>query len=295
MRKQRRASQVERYGMSNLHITLMNEEGAQFKTVFEHYRNCVLKLDSKLEFNQADADAFMLMVADTWRASNGELIAPNRVDSDVLIGLLRERGELPTVKEEHRKKKHKLPPPIAAMSILVDYAPLARGHLLPGETCEIPGVGPVDLEYALSILDTSSLQFIIKNGKDIKTVTSFSRSVAKPIRSAIKARGQKCSVPGCDNDRYLQLDHSMPFADGNPMTVDNGTTLCTAHHRMKTNQGWRLVDDSGKLEWCSPKRVQQLVTQGRLRGDPNHFGNKLLPLTDQNVEAAPMGEHRKAS
>ena len=42
---------------------------------------------------------------------------------------------------------------------------MVRGNALPGETCEIPGVGPVNVEWVRSLLGDAFLTAVIKKGR----------------------------------------------------------------------------------------------------------------------------------
>ena len=57
--------------------------------------------------------------------------------------------------------------------VVIDHAALVRGYTVDGETCEIPGVGPVSVEWVRSLLGTAFVTAIIKKGKDIATVAHF--------------------------------------------------------------------------------------------------------------------------
>ena len=51
-------------------------------------------------------------------------------------------------------------------------------------------------------------------------------------RLALAARDHGCSFPGCTvSPAWCQAHHVVPFAEGGPTCVDNGTLLCGAHHR----------------------------------------------------------------
>ena len=66
--------------------------------------------------------------------------------------------------------------------VLIDAAALRRGALRSGDTCEIDGVGPVSLEMATELLDEASVQFLVKTGRDIATVSSPTRTLPRAPR-----------------------------------------------------------------------------------------------------------------
>jgi len=80
-------------------------------------------------------------------------------------------------------------------------------------------------------------------------VTSHKRTIPSTLRAALWERdGGRCVVPGCPHDRYLQIDHVVPFAKGGPTELANLQLLCGPHHKMKTLYGFRMV--GGK--WVGP-------------------------------------------
>jgi hypothetical protein len=139
--------------------------------------------------------------------------------------------------------------------VLIDAAALRRGRLLREDTCEIEGVGPVSLEMATELLEESSVQFIIRTGRDITTVTSSTRSPAQRTAMALIARDRTCVVPGCGKRLGLEGDHCrLDYSNDGPTTLSNLVRLCPAHHDMKTNGGWRIVGHPGNWRWVPPEK-----------------------------------------
>src|SRR6202041_598154 len=69
--------------------------------------------------------------------------------------------------------------PRARAVVLVDATSLRRGTTKGDELCEIEGVGPVSVEAATELIGEASLQFVIKDGVDIATVTGSTRAIAQ--------------------------------------------------------------------------------------------------------------------
>jgi hypothetical protein len=95
-----------------------------------------------------------------------------------------------------------------AVRVRVDLPALVRGKTEPGETCEIPGVGPIPVDHAREVLSHGLLQLVITDGVDVRTVVS---NTHPPLRraefasagvSGIRARGprefcrRRCLKPG---------------------------------------------------------------------------------------------------
>jgi 5-methylcytosine-specific restriction endonuclease McrA len=127
-----------------------------------------------------------------------------------------------------------LPAAKVTTHLVMDHSILALGDALPGAKCEIPGVGPVNAQWARDLLGESFLTFVIKKGKDITTVAHFGRHIPAELRTALVVSGRECDVEGCHNRGYLEIDHSHPVAKGGLTSWQNLRWLCYLHHKRKT-------------------------------------------------------------
>jgi HNH endonuclease len=136
--------------------------------------------------------------------------------------------------------------------VIVDAEALKRGTTSTGEICEIDGIGPVPVEAALELLGQGNLQFLVKEGTDIKSVTKSSRDLAQKTAVALRARDRGCVV--CGRHQGLQADHCfVDYSDNGPTTLDNLALLCPRHHDMKTYGGWTLIrTKEGAWLWKAP-------------------------------------------
>ncbi len=124
--------------------------------------------------------------------------------------------------------------------VVIDHAVLVRGSALPGETCEIPGVGPVNARWVQELLGEAFVTAVVKKGRDITTVAHFGRHIPTELRTAMVVGGRECCIESCGGRGYLEIDHSeVDFAHGGPTAFWNLQHLCSVHHRRKT-QGWLL-------------------------------------------------------
>jgi hypothetical protein len=124
--------------------------------------------------------------------------------------------------------------------IVIDFEALQRGHALEGETCEIPGVGPVNAQWVQAMLGSSFVAAIVKKGKDITTVAHLGRHIPAELRTALIVSGRECSIEGCSGREYLELDHcEIDHAKGGPTAWWNLAWECAIHHDRKTS-GWIL-------------------------------------------------------
>jgi hypothetical protein len=109
----------------------------------------------------------------------------------------------------------------ATVHVVIDHSALVRGEAVEGETCEIPGVGPVDVQWARQLLGSSFLTAIVKKGKDLLTVAHLGRHVPAEIQTALLVGGRECCIEGCGLRGYLERDHTHDYAKGGPTAYWN--------------------------------------------------------------------------
>jgi hypothetical protein len=138
--------------------------------------------------------------------------------------------------------------------VLIDAASLRRGTTKGDELCEIEGVGPVSVEAATELLGEASLQFVIKDGVDIATVTGSTRAIAQRIECALVVRDRTCVVPHCGKRLGLESDHcQVDYGADGPTELANLVRLCPEHHDLKTHGGWRIEGGPGRWRWIAPE------------------------------------------
>ena len=148
------------------------------------------------------------------------------------------------------------PDPTAMVHLRVDLAALRRGSVGKGEVCEIPGVGPVPLETARSLMGDAITKVVIANGVDVTTICNLGRSIPAALKSALIERDPTCVVPTCDVAHGLEFDHwRTPFVDGGTVSLDNLARLCGHHHYQRTHKGFRLAGGPGRWRWAPPSKA----------------------------------------
>ena len=78
------------------------------------------------------------------------------------------------------------------------------------------------------------------------------RVFAGALRRALLARDRTCRYPGCTHARYLHGHHVRHWIDGGETSIANGTLLCTYHHRLVHEGGFRIVSDDLGLHFLGP-------------------------------------------
>jgi hypothetical protein len=144
------------------------------------------------------------------------------------------------------------PGPSSVVHVHVDQAALERGRTAPGETCHIPGVGPIAVASARRLAADGLIKALSRDGADVRAVAHLGRTIPARLRTALEARDPACVVPGCDVRTGLEIDHVVPFSEGGTTSLANLARLCRYHHAQKTHRGWRLGGGPAAWTWTRP-------------------------------------------
>ena len=139
--------------------------------------------------------------------------------------------------------------------VTVPHAALFGGEAAEGETCSVPGVGPVPVSVVQDLIVHGDpvVKAVVTRGREVTACTTLTRTVKEDLRLAVLvANDMTCAVPSCDNRRFLELDHRQPFASGGPTSYDNLRPLCSHHHDQRTRHGFELRGGPGSYEWLDP-------------------------------------------
>ncbi|MEZ5143235.1 MAG: HNH endonuclease signature motif containing protein [Acidimicrobiales bacterium] len=130
----------------------------------------------------------------------------------------------------------------AKVIVNVDLPALRRGFVLPGERCEITGVGPVPVAVVDELLrrEDTFVAAVVRDGVDIHKVAHLGRAPTAAQRTALEADHTTCCIDGCPLPPKV-IDHHHRYADDGPRTLANLGPLCGDHDARKTSQGWVLV------------------------------------------------------
>jgi HNH endonuclease len=137
--------------------------------------------------------------------------------------------------------------------VIINAESLRRGTTQGDEICEIEGIGTVSVAAATELIGEGGLQYLVKEGFDIKTMTKSTRSVDNYIDTALLVRDRACARPGCGKRLGLERDHwRVDYKDGGPTELDNLCRLCPDCHDLKTYGGWKLTGGPGHWGWVGP-------------------------------------------
>ena len=121
------------------------------------------------------------------------------------------------------------------VTIHVDHAALAGGE----------GRSAVPIETVKRLCCDSKAVVLTENDKgEPLSIGRKSRTVPAAIERAVRARDNNtCRFPGCRNHRYLDCHHIKHWANSGKTDVDNVLLLCTKHHTLVHEGGFRIDKD----------------------------------------------------
>ncbi len=125
----------------------------------------------------------------------------------------------------------------------VDHTAFVRGHTVPGEICEIVGIGPVPVAVVQRLADDAIFKALITDGTDIRSISHLGRTIPVRLRTGLEALQPECVIAGCHVSRHLEIDHNVPVEEQGPTALWNLNRLCHHHHRVKTVQKLRVAGE----------------------------------------------------
>ncbi len=159
--------------------------------------------------------------------------------------------------------------------VVVDSAVLAE-HTDAGR-CEIPSVDEVPPETARRMAcDRPVLALSVDpHGKPV-ALTSFNRHANVAQRRALQALYGGCVGPDCTvGFGDCHVHHTVPWSSRPVTSVAELAPLCTRHHHLVHEGGWRLaVRADATIEWTSPSGQMHTRRPHRPPGDPPHAGGR---------------------
>jgi len=98
------------------------------------------------------------------------------------------------------------------------------------------------------------------------------RTIPPALRRALEARDRGCRFPGCGL-RFTDAHHVKHWADGGETKLDNLVLLCSHHHRLVHEEGW-------KIEWWGAGRPAFVDPRGQKHVNGRPAGPEPADLRD---------------
>jgi hypothetical protein len=148
----------------------------------------------------------------------------------------------------------------AKIIVLIDHSALVRGYPVSGETCEIPGVGTIDVATVQAWMTDAFVAAVLTEGTDITKVVHLGRRATALQTTALQAAGIRCARLGCGRTEGLQLDHRIEWSTTRHTKIDELDWLCRFDHSLKTLYGWRLEPGTGPRRMLPPEPAEPSPT-----------------------------------
>jgi hypothetical protein len=157
----------------------------------------------------------------------------------------------------------------ARVMVRVDLDTLLRGAPSDGELCEIVGYGPVSVSVIEDLVanDNAFVVGVLTRARQVVGIYHHRRHPNSHQKSALDFIYPTCAVRGCSARSGLQSDHREEWSKTHFTVFDLLDRLCPHHHRLKTHDGWALVDGVGKRDFVPPEDPRH----------PRHSGRKTSP------------------
>ncbi|MCB9619204.1 MAG: DUF222 domain-containing protein [Sandaracinus sp.] len=85
------------------------------------------------------------------------------------------------------------------------------------------------------------------------------RTIPPALGRALDVRdGGRCRFPGCHHRRFLDRHHIEHWANGGATKLDNLVTLCTFHHQLVHEGGWRVELEGKEVRFFRPDGARLL-------------------------------------
>jgi hypothetical protein len=120
--------------------------------------------------------------------------------------------------------------------------------------CEIESGPVIHAETARRLTCTARTQTVIENGVgEAIGVGRMSREPTAFMMRHLRHRDRECRFPGCGDRRFAQAHHVRWWSEGGRTDLDNLVLVCTFHHKLVHELGWRLKrHPDGDVGWFRP-------------------------------------------
>ena len=116
--------------------------------------------------------------------------------------------------------------------------------------------------------DAAVVRIVERDGRPL-TVGRRTRTISPALRRALRSRDGGCRFPGCTHERFLHAHHIQHWARGGGTTLENLVQLCSYHHRLVHEGGFRVECTRGAVRFRRPDgRVIAAVAGGARASGP---------------------------
>ena len=132
----------------------------------------------------------------------------------------------------------------------VEVSVHVSAETLQGWTAE-GGVSSVTAERLLC--DAGVVPVVVDREGTPMDVGRKRRTIPAALRRALVARDEGCRFPGCTHRRWIDAHHIRPWSKGGETSLENTVLLCTFHHTLLHEGGFRMERDEEGLRFLDPR------------------------------------------
>lgn len=92
--------------------------------------------------------------------------------------------------------------------------------------------------------DSAIVTLVERDGRPL-SVGRRTRAIPPAVRRALRSRDRACRFPGCTHTRHLHAHHIQHWARGGHTEIGNLIQLCSYHHQLVHEGGYRVEDGRG--------------------------------------------------
>jgi len=124
--------------------------------------------------------------------------------------------------------------------------------------CEVEDGPPVPPETVRRLLCSNRLQAVLEDRTG--TAVRFGRMTREPSPAMVRQvryRDRGCRFPGCGVRRFTEAHHIVWWRHGGRTDLENLLLICSFHHRLVHEHGWRIErDPGGTIRWMRPNGIR---------------------------------------
>jgi Domain of unknown function (DUF222)/HNH endonuclease len=131
--------------------------------------------------------------------------------------------------------------------------------------------------------DGDAIVLVEDEDGDPLSVGRKTRTVPTAIKRALQARDKACVFPGCHHKRFVDAHHIKHWSAGGDTSLDNLLLLCSQHHRLVHEGGFRIGRDyqnhwffqrpDGRAVPSCGYRAQDVIDESIDNGIGDQIGN----------------------
>jgi Domain of unknown function (DUF222)/HNH endonuclease len=113
------------------------------------------------------------------------------------------------------------------------------------------------------------VQLLLDDRRTNRLYLGRTRRLATPAQiAALTVRdGSRCQFPGCTHTRHLHAHHVRPWLRGGPTDLDNLVLICSYHHRLVHDHGYRIHRHRDRWQFLRPDGTPVPTTGAPLTGN----------------------------